>query len=199
MRKQQGFTLIELMIAMMIIGVLAAIAIPSYQRYVVKNAEDEAKSQLGQLELQLASWRASALSYRGFTPINGANADGPTYGYSNGGATANTILRIPFGSTAANFRYQIEIVDGDSRLTNANGQAIPTTSLVPVAGGAAVNSALGRSYMMVATPNNRLREQGARRFFIHSNGARCAALPANFASLELTARDCSGAGVETWQ
>lgn len=196
MRKQQGFTLIELMIAMMIIGVLAAIAIPSYQRYVVKNAEDEAKSQLGQLELQLASWRASALSYRGFTPVNGAGANGPTYGYSNGGVTANTILRIPFGSTAANFRYEIQIVDGDSSSNNV-------ISLVPAAGGAAVNSALGRSYMMVATPNNRLTEQGARRFFVHSNGARCAALPANFDSLDPeddpSPRDCSGTGVETWQ
>ncbi|HEX5337417.1 MAG TPA: type IV pilin protein [Gallionella sp.] len=36
MSKQQGFSLIELMIAVVIVGILAAIAVPSYQSYVVR-------------------------------------------------------------------------------------------------------------------------------------------------------------------
>jgi type IV pilus assembly protein PilE len=46
MKKQTGFTLIELMIAVVIIGVLVSFAFTNYQRYVMKSNRAEAKTEL---------------------------------------------------------------------------------------------------------------------------------------------------------
>ena len=46
MKKQAGFSLIELMIAIVIIGIVTAIAIPSYNSFTLKSHRSEAKSAL---------------------------------------------------------------------------------------------------------------------------------------------------------
>lgn len=48
---QNGFTLIELMIVVAIIGILAAIAIPQYQNYIAKTQATRVITELGQLRL----------------------------------------------------------------------------------------------------------------------------------------------------
>jgi len=50
---QQGFTLIELMIVVAIIGILAAVAIPAYQSYIARAQASEATSLLSGLRSQI--------------------------------------------------------------------------------------------------------------------------------------------------
>jgi type IV pilus assembly protein PilE len=55
--RAPGFTLIELMITIAVVAILAAIAYPSYNRFITKAARDEAKSTLQQIELLQEAWR----------------------------------------------------------------------------------------------------------------------------------------------
>ncbi|MGI2028932.1 pilin [Endozoicomonas acroporae] len=54
MKKQQGFTLIELMIVVAIIGILAAVAIPQYQNYVERTKISKAFSMVSPVLTSLA-------------------------------------------------------------------------------------------------------------------------------------------------
>jgi len=57
-RKQEGFTLIELMIVVAIIGILAAIAIPNFVAYQAKSKQSEAKISLGAIYTSAVAYGA---------------------------------------------------------------------------------------------------------------------------------------------
>lgn len=56
MRRISGFTLIELMIAILVMGVLTAIALPSYRDYVTRGKITEATSNLADLRVKLEQY-----------------------------------------------------------------------------------------------------------------------------------------------
>lgn len=71
MNKLKGFTLVELMIVVAIIGILAAIAYPSYTEYVRKGWRAEARAAIMQLLQQQERYMTQRNTYLGFNNANG--------------------------------------------------------------------------------------------------------------------------------
>ena len=61
--KLSGFTLIEIMIVVAILGILASIAIPSYTQYILKANRSDAKVELNRIALLQSEYYTQNLSY----------------------------------------------------------------------------------------------------------------------------------------
>ena len=156
LKQQVGFTLIELMIVIMIVAILAAIAVPSYRQFVVRNAESQVQARMQELDIELNRWRASALTYKGFTPKKVASNGDVSYAYDE---TDNKTIYVPKGSDSTNFHYKITLVD-----------ATTGSTLAPASTG---YSTAGSSWRMLAEPNTSFKKSDAHILMISSRGVKC--------------------------
>ena len=65
-RKARGFTLIEVLMVVAILGILVAVALPSYQEYVLRGKITEATSTLSDLRLRAEKFYGDNRTYVGF-------------------------------------------------------------------------------------------------------------------------------------
>ena len=83
-KLQQGFTLIELMIVVAIIGILAAIAVPAYQDYTIRARVSEGASLSGAVKTQIDVLNSEGISLGnmvvGVAPMGNQGGTGLTYG-----------------------------------------------------------------------------------------------------------------------
>jgi type IV pilus assembly protein PilE len=79
---RRGFTLVELVIVLVVAGVLAAIAFPSFQRAFVKSRRSEALTALSAIQQAQERWRSDKTSYAA-SLTNAASATPPGLGWGS--------------------------------------------------------------------------------------------------------------------
>ncbi|HEY5997186.1 MAG TPA: prepilin-type N-terminal cleavage/methylation domain-containing protein, partial [Candidatus Deferrimicrobiaceae bacterium] len=90
LKSKKGFTLIELMIVVAIIGILAAIAIPNFLKFQAKSKTSEARTNLGAIFTGETAFFGEANRFDGFDVIGWKPTGTPKYHYTLTGALTGT-------------------------------------------------------------------------------------------------------------
>ncbi|TSE34689.1 type IV pilin protein [Tepidimonas charontis] len=122
----RGFTLIEVMIVVAIVGILTAIAYPSYQRYVLKSHRTAAQSCLTELSTWMERYYGANMTYSGAAlPALACRNDlSSRYTFSFGSgptATTYTIQAVPIGSQVPDGCGTLAINQAGVRTAAASG------------------------------------------------------------------------------
>ncbi|WP_374088579.1 type IV pilin protein [Methylomicrobium lacus] len=121
-KRNAGFTLIELMIVVAIVGILAGLAYPSYTEYVKKGRRADAKSALFQVQLAEEKYRANHTSYGTLAQI-GVSDTSPNQYYTIA-IDGDTLSGTAYTATATRTGLQTDDNCGDFQIDQSGAKSL---------------------------------------------------------------------------
>ena len=109
MKTQRGFTLIELMMALVVVAILTAIALPAYTSYIIRGNVPEATANLATKQVQMEQWFQDNRTYIGAPACNNLTPPGKNFDFSCTVQTATTFtLQAAGRGSMAGFSYTVD-------------------------------------------------------------------------------------------